>query len=72
MKKTLICLSLLASASSFAFCPGGFGDPNYQACIRQEEANRIQKEMLELQRKQIQQQHIDNIMREQAARLRGW
>ncbi|STX43956.1 Uncharacterised protein [Legionella donaldsonii] len=64
MKRILICILVAVSANAFSFCTGGFNDPNYQACMQQEESNRIQKEMLEVQRQQLEQQRIDNMMRQ--------
>lgn len=52
------------SSNAFAFCSGGFNDPNYESCVQQEEANDTQKKMLELQREQMEQEHQDNMMRD--------
>ena len=64
---------MVISINAFAYCSGGSNNPNYQACIQQEESNRIQKEMLELQRKQLEQQTIDRMMRDGNPRNNnGW
>lgn len=73
MKIFLITFLMVISINAFAYCAGGFNDPNHEACIQQEEANRIQKEMLELQRKQLEQQTIDRMMRDGNPRNNnGW
>jgi hypothetical protein len=46
---------LMVISNAFAYCSGGYNDPEHEACIQREESNRVQKEMLELQRKQLEQ-----------------
>ncbi|WP_131795486.1 hypothetical protein [Fluoribacter gormanii] len=71
MKIFLISLLMVISINGFAYCSGGSNDPNYQACIQQEEANRIQREMLELQRKQMVEQRAEQMMRASEADIRN-
>lgn len=68
---TMISLCFFSiSLNSFAFCSGQWGSPEYEACEQREEAIKIQKQMLEEQRKQAEQQRIDNAMRNAEQSLR--
>lgn len=62
------------SSNALAFGSGGFGNQNDETCRQLEESNRINREMLKLQREQMEQQRIDNMMRnaEESLGHRRW
>ncbi len=63
IKSIAFLISLLfVSTNALAYC-SSYNNDSYQSCLQQEEANRIQRQMLELQRQQMEQQRIDNMMR---------
>lgn len=50
-------------SNAFAFCSGGFNDPNYEACQQKEETNRIEEKRLEVEQQKMEQDRTDNMMR---------